>query len=47
MYDHDHEFMDSEIGHPWCVGEKLHDVYVVRFSKTPVATVGNSAARPR
>ena len=44
MYDHDHEFMDSEIGHPWGVGEKLHDVYVVRFSKTPVATVGNSVA---
>ena len=44
MYSCDHDWMDSEIGHPWGVGEKLHDVYVVRFSKTPVATVGNSVA---
>ncbi len=44
MYAHDHEWMDSEIGHPWGVGEKLHDVYVVRLSNTPDATVGNSVA---
>jgi hypothetical protein len=44
MYAHDHDWMDSAIGHPWGVGEKLNDVYVVRFSKTPDATVGNSVA---
>lgn len=45
MYQWDHDWMDSEIGHPWGVGDKLRDVYVVRFSKTPNATVGNSVAK--
>lgn len=44
MYAHDHNWMDSEIGHPWGVGDKLRDVCVVRFSNTPNATVGNSVA---
>ena len=45
MYAHDHEWMDSAIGHPWGVGEKLEDVLVVRFHFNPSPLVGNSEAQ--
>lgn len=45
MFNHDHEWMDSEIGHPWGVGVKLHDVFVVRFHFNDSPLIGNSTSQ--
>lgn len=44
MYSWDHEWLDSTLGHPWGVGERVTDVLVVRFSKTPNGLQKNSQA---